>query len=104
MMWVALFAALSACASPTPFPSLPIPVTPPSVVPGPVEAPAATPVVRAPAPDPYGRQVYPSSPERLLLLEAVHQEIVRKLESGQPLLPSRAADGTLIIPEAGGGA
>ena len=45
---------------------------------------------------------HPSSPERLLLLEAVHQEIVRKLESGRPLLPSRAADGTLIIPEPGG--
>jgi len=41
---------------------------------------------------------HPSILERSLQLNAIHREIVRKRQSGQPLLPNRSADGRLILP------
>ena len=45
---------------------------------------------------------HPSILERSLHLDAIHREIARKRESGQPLLPNRTADGTLILPKSEG--
>lgn len=45
---------------------------------------------------------HPSILERSLHLDAIHREIARKRDSGQPLLPNRSADGTLILPKSGG--
>ncbi len=42
---------------------------------------------------------HPSILERSLQLDAIHREIVRKRQSGRPLLPNRSADGTLIPPK-----
>ncbi len=45
---------------------------------------------------------HPSILERSLHLDAIHREIARKRESGQPLAPNRSADGTLILPKSEG--
>ena len=42
---------------------------------------------------------HPSILERSVQLDAIHREIVRKRQSGQPLLPNRSAAGTLILPK-----
>lgn len=44
---------------------------------------------------------HPPYPERFVQLEAIRQEIARKLESGRPLLPNRTATGALIVPPSG---
>ncbi len=45
--------------------------------------------------------LHPSTPERFLLLEATHREILARRAAGTPLLPSRSATGSLLLPGVG---